>query len=80
MMARYVEIDERHVAEFLAALARLDVRYSEIALDKPTLEDYFLKLARRRGFEVNAAGSRNAVENAEAAADADANHDRDLSP
>jgi ABC-2 type transport system ATP-binding protein len=42
-----VEIDERHIAEFLAALAKSDVRYSEIVLDKPTLEDYFLKLARR---------------------------------
>jgi len=59
-----IEIDERHIAEFLAALARLDVRYTEIALDKPTLEDYFLKLARRKGSEVNAAGSRNPVENA----------------
>ena len=57
-----VEIDERHIAEFLAALARRDVRYSEIAIDKPTLEDYFLKLARRKGSEVNTAGSRNAVE------------------
>ena len=43
-----VEIDEHQVAEFLSALAALDVRYTEIHLDKPTLEDYFLKLARRR--------------------------------
>jgi ABC-2 type transport system ATP-binding protein len=69
-----VEIDERHVAEFLAALARLDVRYSELAIDKPTLEDYFLKLARRKGSEVNTEGLRNPV----AAADDD--RDRGMSP
>jgi ABC-2 type transport system ATP-binding protein len=58
-----VEIDERHIAEFLGALARLDVRYTEIALDKPTLEDYFLKLARRKGSEVTEANSRKSAEN-----------------
>jgi ABC-2 type transport system ATP-binding protein len=40
-----VEIDEPRVADFLASLAAADVRYSEIAIRKPTLEDYFLKLA-----------------------------------
>jgi ABC-2 type transport system ATP-binding protein len=40
-----VEVDERHVADLLAGLAAGGVRYSEIALRKPTLEDYFLKLA-----------------------------------
>ena len=40
-----VEIDEPRVAEFLAGIAMAGVRYSEIALRKPTLEDYFLKLA-----------------------------------
>jgi ABC-2 type transport system ATP-binding protein len=44
-----VELDEHHIAEFLSALAGSDVRYTEIHLDKPTLEDYFLKLARRAG-------------------------------
>jgi ABC-2 type transport system ATP-binding protein len=44
-----LEIDERQIAEFLSALAGSDVRYAEIHLDKPTLEDYFLKLARRAG-------------------------------
>jgi ABC-type multidrug transport system ATPase subunit len=42
-----VEIDEGRLSEFLAALAAAGVRYSEIALRKPTLEDYFLKLAAR---------------------------------
>ncbi len=73
-----VEIDERNIAEFLAALAQRGVRYTEIALDKPTLEDYFLKLARRKGSEVNAAGLRNAGENGGSIADDD--HDRGTPP
>jgi ABC-type multidrug transport system ATPase subunit len=42
-----VEIDERRLSDFLATLAAAGVRYGEIALRKPTLEDYFLKLAAR---------------------------------
>jgi ABC-2 type transport system ATP-binding protein len=47
-----VEIDEARLADFLAALAADGVRYREIAMRKPTLEDYFLKLA------AGAAGAR----------------------
>jgi hypothetical protein len=43
-----VEIDEHHVAEFLQELAAKAVRYTSISLFKPTLEDYFIMLARRR--------------------------------
>ena len=42
-----VEIDEHHVAEFLQELAMKAVRYKGISLFKPTLEDYFIMLARR---------------------------------
>jgi ABC-2 type transport system ATP-binding protein len=42
-----VEIAEPGIAGFLMALAEARVEYSEIHLDKPTLEDYFLELARR---------------------------------
>ena len=42
-----VEIDEGRLSDFLAAIAAAGVRYREIALRKPTLEDYFLKLAAR---------------------------------
>jgi ABC-2 type transport system ATP-binding protein len=42
-----VEIDEHHVAEFLQELALKAVRYTGISLLKPTLEDYFIMLARR---------------------------------
>jgi ABC-2 type transport system ATP-binding protein len=44
-----VEVDERQVADFLAGVAASGVRYSQIALRKPTLEDYFLKLASEAG-------------------------------
>ena len=43
-----VEIDEHHIAAFLQELARNAVRYTRISLFKPTLEDYFIMLARRR--------------------------------
>jgi hypothetical protein len=43
-----VEIDESRIADFLARLAVAGVRYDEIAIRKPTLEDYFLKLAGAR--------------------------------
>ena len=42
-----VEIDEHHIAEFLQELAVKAVRYTGISLFKPTLEDYFIMLARR---------------------------------
>jgi ABC-2 type transport system ATP-binding protein len=42
-----VEIDEHHVSEFLQELAEKAVRYTGISLFKPTLEDYFIMLARR---------------------------------
>jgi ABC-2 type transport system ATP-binding protein len=42
-----IEIDEHRVADLLATMAAAGVAYSRIALHKPTLEDYFLKLAGR---------------------------------
>jgi ABC-2 type transport system ATP-binding protein len=42
-----VEIDEHHIAAFLHELARQAVKYTHISLVKPTLEDYFLMLAKR---------------------------------
>lgn len=43
-----IEVDEPDISEFLSALAAAGVRYAEIAIRKPTLEDYFLHVARRR--------------------------------
>jgi hypothetical protein len=45
-----VEIDEYHLADFLVSFAVAGVRYREISLRKPTLEDYFLKLASFAGW------------------------------
>ena len=42
-----VEIDEHHIAAFLQELARKAVSFTRISLFKPTLEDYFIMLARR---------------------------------
>lgn len=39
-------IDEHAIAELLSALGKLDVRYRTITVQKPTLEDYFLEIAR----------------------------------
>lgn len=41
-----VELHEDKVAEFLNQLAQHDIKYSEISIDKPTLEDYFLAMAK----------------------------------
>lgn len=41
-----VEIDEHEIAHLLSNLARLEVNYLQISIDKPTLEDYFLSIAR----------------------------------
>ena len=41
-----VELDEHRIAELLNALAKVGVEYTGISINKPTLEDYFLQLAR----------------------------------
>ena len=43
-----IEIDEKQVANFLSELARLDVVYDQISIEKPTLEDYFLQIAKSK--------------------------------
>lgn len=45
----YVEIvvDEHAIAHLLMRLARAGIEYSQIAVEKPTLEDYFLLMARK---------------------------------
>jgi ABC-2 type transport system ATP-binding protein len=42
-----ITIDEHTIADLLAELARLEVKYSNITIKKPTLEDYFLDIARQ---------------------------------
>lgn len=41
-----IDIDEQNVARLLMELAKVGVHYSQISIDKPTLEDYFIQLAR----------------------------------
>jgi ABC-2 type transport system ATP-binding protein len=41
-----IRIDEHGIASFLMALAQRNITYSSIAIDKPTLEDYFLSIAK----------------------------------
>lgn len=42
-----ITIDEHKISELLESLANKGIRYSQISIDKPTLEDYFLSVARR---------------------------------
>jgi ABC-2 type transport system ATP-binding protein len=41
-----IEIDEHQIAQFLANLGEQKIIYSHISIDKPTLEDYFLSIAK----------------------------------
>lgn len=43
-----VSVDEQDIAFLLAGLAELGVAYSEISIDKPTLEDYFIKMTKEK--------------------------------
>ena len=42
-----IDIDEQDIAYLLAGLADLGVSYSEISIDKPTLEEYFIEASGR---------------------------------
>lgn len=41
-----IEIDEQDIAYLLAGIAELGVTYSEVSIDKPTLEEYFIEASR----------------------------------
>lgn len=41
-----VQLDEQTIAQVLAQFATRNVLYSHISIDKPTLEDYFLSIAK----------------------------------
>jgi len=43
-----IEIDEERIAGMLADLARLNLSYVQISIAKPSLEDYFLQMARSK--------------------------------
>jgi ABC-2 type transport system ATP-binding protein len=46
-----IEMDEKRVAQFLPELTRNNLSYTQITIDKPRLEDYFLEIAQRKGPE-----------------------------
>lgn len=41
-----IELDEHAIAQLLASLGQRGIMYSQISIDKPTLEDYFLSIAK----------------------------------
>lgn len=41
-----IVIDEQKIADLLSILAENKIKYSQISIDKPSLEDYFLTLAK----------------------------------
>lgn len=43
-----LEIDEQEIAQFLMSLAQSGVTYSQIFIDKPTLEDFFLSVVQKK--------------------------------
>ncbi len=42
-----IQVDEERIASLLADLAKRNVNYSQISIEKPTLEDYFLHIAKQ---------------------------------
>lgn len=42
-----VHLEEHAIAQFLADLARHQIVYSQISIDKPSLEDYFLSITKQ---------------------------------
>lgn len=43
-----ISLDERNVGQLLGRLSLAKLKYSQITIDKPTLEDFFIKVAREK--------------------------------
>lgn len=41
-----INIQEKHLSEFLIEVTAMNIKYDEISIEKPTLEDYFLHTAQ----------------------------------
>ncbi|MDZ4153920.1 hypothetical protein, partial [Methylicorpusculum sp.] len=41
-----VNVEEQKIADLLVGLAQQGIVYTQIAIEKPTLEDYFLTLSK----------------------------------
>src|SRR3990167_5084617 len=48
----WIDIDEHRIADFLQEIADKKFEYSEIGIEKPTLEDFFMEKLRGRKDEV----------------------------
>ena len=42
-----IDIKEKDIAKFLRAIANQNIFYDEISIEKPTLEDYFMEVAKK---------------------------------
>jgi len=52
-----ITVDELQIAQFLNELAENKVEYSQISIDKPTLEDYFLSMSLVKKDKIKKGGS-----------------------
>lgn len=43
-----ISLDEKNVGQLLGRLSLAKLKYSQITIDKPTLEDFFIKIAREK--------------------------------
>lgn len=43
-----ISLDERNVGQLLGRLSLAKLKYTQITIDKPTLEDFFIKVAREK--------------------------------
>ena len=43
-----IQLDDKILPSILNSIGRLNINYSDIEIQKPSLEDYFLKIARRK--------------------------------
>lgn len=47
-----IDVSENRLAEILQTLEHEGIRYDEISIEKPSLEDYFLRIAKPSSYEV----------------------------
>ncbi|OGK09806.1 hypothetical protein A2767_03480 [Candidatus Roizmanbacteria bacterium RIFCSPHIGHO2_01_FULL_35_10] len=43
-----IELEEKNVGQLLGRLSLAKLKYTQITIDKPTLEDFFIKIARKK--------------------------------
>ncbi len=43
-----IELDEQQIASFLTGLTKNDLAYTQLSIDKPSLEDYFIEITKKK--------------------------------